>query len=320
LNHIRQKIVYFKLVDRLADCILICIAAYLGIISESLFHSQEIFPITYNSLSPKPFFLALPIFWFSISYIERDFLYRVNNVFTISKNIFIICVVSFLLIIAVNFLLKANLFFRSTILFFIFYSFILLLFKRIVIKIFLSSIRTEGMDYKNIMIIGYETKSKKLIKFLNDHKEYGLKIASIIDKNYKNISINSENGNFDDIHDLVKRLHIDDVFVCTEINNIPKFDTILNQFHSYGINIHIISDILIDKHIKEYNVSPVIEDFYGLPLITYNSVSVSYYELVLKNILERSFAFVIIILLFPVMVIATFLISLTQYLLKKELV
>ena len=95
-------------------------------------------------------------------------------------------------------------------------------------------------------------KKRIIIFFSNGAESRFYNFPEGIDKNYKNISINSENGNFDDIHDLVKRLHIDDVFVCTEINNIPKFDTILNLFHAYGINIHIISDILIDKHIKEY--------------------------------------------------------------------
>ena len=68
----------------------------------------------------------------------------------------------------------------TTLLFFIFYSYIFLLTKRIIIKLFLSTIRIEGMDSKNIMIVGYDKKSERIIDFLDKHKEYGMNVISMV--------------------------------------------------------------------------------------------------------------------------------------------
>ena len=77
-------------------------------------------------------------------------------------------------------MLSLVLFYRITLLFFIFYSYIFLITKRIIIKLFLSTIRIEGMDSKNIMIVGYDKRSERIIDFLDKHKEYGMNVISII--------------------------------------------------------------------------------------------------------------------------------------------
>ena len=41
------------------------------------------------------------------------------------------------------------------------------------------------MDYKNIMIIGSGNRANKLVKLLEDHKEYGMKVSCIVDSVFK---------------------------------------------------------------------------------------------------------------------------------------
>jgi len=219
---------------------------------------------------------------------------------------------SFLAIVAINFLLKTNLFYRSTIIFFINFTFILLLSKRILIKLFLEYIREEGMDYKNIMILGYKNRGKKIVNFLDKHKEYGMKISSIIDSDYKKINFTSTNGNFNDIVNFISNLSIDDVFICMDINNIPLSEDIFDLFYSYGINVHIMTDSVVDKYMKKYKANPILENFSGIPSFTYNIVQVSYYKLVLKNFFERVFALIIVMLSFPLILFSMLVIAFTS--------
>ena len=171
MNHIRQKIVFFKFVDKIVDIVAIILSFYLAIISESMYHSSLIMPLNNNSFNPAALIISICVFIILILYIERNFFYRLSRYTALVKNVSLICFLSFLLAVTINFLLKTDLFFRSTIIFFIFFTFALLLSKRILVKLFLESIRVEGMDYKNIMILGYGVRGKRLIGFLEKHKE-----------------------------------------------------------------------------------------------------------------------------------------------------
>ena len=312
MNHIRQKIVFYKIIDKILDALLIIVSFYLSIISESLYHNSVIVPLNNDSFNLFALIIPIFVFLFTISYIERHFFYRLSKYTILARNVFIICLISFLLIIAINFLLKMDLFYRSTIVFFICFSFLLLLTKRILIKGFLETIRIEGMDYKNIMIVGYGDRGKKLVEFLDKHKEYGMKVSCIIDSDYNNISMKCNKGDFDDIDELIRLLSIDDVFICIDTSQIPSSQNIFDLFYSYGINVHIMVDMAVDRYIKKYQANPIVENFYGIPSFTYNIVQVSYYKLVLKNILERLFAIVVIIIATPIMLLSIFIISITS--------
>ncbi len=312
MSHIRQKIIFFKFVDRFVDILCIIGSFYLSIIFESLYHADIIMPSNIQSFNPIALIISIFIFLVIIGYFERHFFYRLSKYKIIFKNVFLICMISFLFVISINFLLKTNLFFRSTIVFFICFSFAFLLFKRILVKLILETIRIEGMDYKNIMIVGYGDRARELINLLDNHKEYGMKISCIIDSNYKNINVDYKKGDFSDMKTFISTLSIDDAFICTDINNIPSSEYILDLFYSYGINIHIMADMAINKYINKYQASPIIENFYGIPSFTYNIVQVSYYKLVLKNIFERIFSVLVILITCPFILLCIFLISITS--------
>ena len=312
MNHIRQKIIFFKIIDKILDVFAVILSFYLAIIFESLYHNNTILPLNGESFNPTALIISIFIFLSIISYIERYFFYRLSRYTTLVKNIFIICLISFLFVITINFLLKSNLFYRSTIIFFICFSFLFLLTKRILVKLFLETIRIEGMDYKNIMIVGYGDRGKELVKFLDRHKEYGMKVLCIVDNDYKTISIKCKKGDFNDINNFITSLSIDDVFICTDTNQIPSSENIFDLFYSYGVNVHIMADMVVDKYIKKYQANPIVENFYGIPSFTYNIVQVSYYKLVFKNILERLFSIIVIVIAAPIMLLSIFIISITS--------
>ena len=56
-------------------------------------------------------------------------------------------------------------------------------------KHFLSSIRQEGFDPKNILIIGSYKRAERIIHEFKEHGEYGLRIRSILDPDTSRIGM-----------------------------------------------------------------------------------------------------------------------------------
>ena len=96
--------------------------------------------------------------------------YRRTPVWNIIKNTALISFIGVTTTITLDFLLKTDLFKRSTIIFFGNISFLLLLLKRGGMKYLLCSIRQEGFDPKNILIIGSHKRAERIINEFYEHK------------------------------------------------------------------------------------------------------------------------------------------------------
>ena len=148
MNIIQQKIQTFRITDRIIDLILLFVSVRLAIIAERVLHSKS-----WHALDPQSFhfsaLLIIYIIWLIlIQLFESDFTYRRTPVWNIIKTTAIISFIGVTTTITLDFLLKTELFNRSTIGFFGIISFLLLLLKRGSMKYFLSSIRQEGFDPK----------------------------------------------------------------------------------------------------------------------------------------------------------------------------
>ena len=155
MNIVQERIRTFQFSDRLIDLFLLFLSARGAIVIERLLHSKS-----WHALDPQSFhfntLIVIFIIWIILIQIfENDLVYRRTPVWDIIQNTALISFVGVTSTISLNFLLKASLFHPSTILFFGVISFILLLFKRGGMKYILSSIRQEGFDPKNILIIGF---------------------------------------------------------------------------------------------------------------------------------------------------------------------
>jgi len=308
MSHIRQKIKLFQYIDKIIDALLITISIYLSVAFESLYHNTAILPFSYTSYTIEGIIITLLVFMLIINFVEYSFFYRSNNYFSIFKNVFLINTLSILLIISIDFLFKASLFYRTSLIILYFATFTLLLVKRTFIKMYLAKIRREGMDYKNIMIIGYNKSSKQLVDYLESHKEYGMKIACILDSKPQIIKTHIKTGNFSDLYNYVRQMSIDDVFLCTKIDSKENLNNVFSFLKSFGVSIHVAINDNYDQYFLEENIKPVFENYFGVHSITYNSIAVSYYKLVIKNIFERIFSIIMLLILSPIISLSMLLV------------
>ena len=317
MNIIQQKIKIFKFTDRLIDMVLLFVSARIAIIIERVYHE-----LSWGGLSDKSFnFLAMPIIFVTwlilFNIIENKALYRQISYKKILLNVMIITFIGVTTTISMDFLLKSILFKRTTIVIIGVISFILLLLKRWVVKSYLSYIREEGLDTKNILIIGSKKRASYLVAEINNHKEYGFIIRKIIDPDSNRDGITmgefSVSGNFPEIYKVVMDLHIDEVFIAMPLDYIPNIQEYFEFLNSVGVNYHVMVNTRISNiDYKTLRLEPILEDYYGLPMVSFNSLNANLYSLYVKNIWEKILASVLIIFTMPLILLFGLLVKVSS--------
>jgi len=317
VNIIQQKIKIFKFTDRLIDMVLLFVSARIAIIIERVYHE-----LSWGGLSDESFnFQAMPIIFVTwlilINLFERKALYRQTSYEKIFFNVLIITFIGVTTTISIDFLLKSILFKRSTIVIIGVISFILLMSKRWIVKAYLSYIREEGFDTKNILIIGSKKRAIYLVNEITKHKEYGFIIRKIIDPESERdgfpIGEYMVSGNLSDIYKIVIELSIDEVFIAMPINKIANLHEYFEFFNSVGINYHVMVNTQItDINYEKLRLEPILEDYYGLPMVSFNALNTNLYSLYIKNTWEKIFAFSLIIFTTPIILLFAILIKLSS--------
>ena len=317
MNVIKQKIKIFKFTDKFIDMVLLLISARVSIIIQRLYHDMS-----WGGLSDESFnFLAMPIIFITwlilFNLIEKKALYRQTSYKKILLNIMLITFVGVTTTISIDFLLKTILFQRSTIVIIGIISFLVLLLKRWTVKAYLSYIREEGLDTKNILIIGSKKRASYLVDEINNHKEYGFIIRKIIDPDSDRegilISEFSVSGKFSDLYTFVMDLNIDEVFIAMPLDQISNIQECFEFFHSLGVNYHVMINTRISNiNYETLRLEPVLEDYYGLPMVSFNSLNANLYSLYIKNIWEKLFATLLIIFTTPIILLFGLLVRFTS--------
>ena len=305
---IQEKIKLLKFFDHLVDLIIVSISVYLAVLCEQLYHYQKWSGFRSDSFD----FLLLPVvllIWsLLIQFIEKNTLYRTDAYLTRMIKVFLITLIGFISIVTFDFLLKQQLFYRSTIVFFAIISFSLLSFKRFSLKFFLTYIRSMGLDNKNIMILGCNQYTLRLINEIERHVEYGLLIKSIVDVEKSNKKIDKYKViKEEEIYNDIFSVGIDEVFITLPIEQINQ--STIKLFDNLGINYHPILDI---SKFSIYNNSTIPKVFqqYSFPMLTFQKKTVKLYMLYIKNIWERFFSFILGIVLLPIVLFFSILIKL----------
>lgn len=316
MNIVQERIQTFRLTERLFDLLLLFLSARIAIVAERLIHSKS-----WHALDPQSFHFSTLIIIFIIWIIliqifENDLVYRRTPVWDIIQNTALISFVGVTSTISLNFLFKASLFHPSTILFFGVISFILLLFKRMGMKYILSSIRQEGFDPKNILIIGSHKRAERIIHELGEHKEYGLRIRGILDPDSSRIDNTvdgmSVTGDMSDFKQEIKTKEIDEVFFAIDLNTITNSHEIFNYLNIIGVSYHI----MINESVHTYSdqnlyLKPITTSYYGMPMLSFHSVSASHFKLYIKDGFEKTIALILLLFSFPVLLLFSILIKYT---------
>ena len=312
MNQIQQKINYLKFIDKMIDIAIVFSAIIVSIISENIYHNKYYLLYDSQSFSELAFPLVVLIVVIFILYFENHFIYRLTNYNTIFINVFKISLFSLISLTFIDFAFKSELFFRTTILFFFIYSFIFLLMKRFIYKIYLSKIRSQGKDVKNILIIGINKITKQFIQNIQNHRDFGFNIESVLYEGENKYSFDGlEVDNIENINNVLLNKSIDEIFII-DIKDRKLSVEIINKLENMGINYHLVLDSDKFKISNDSSIVPKIDQLYDMPTISFYSVNATYYKLVIKNFVERISAFIILLFSLPVLILSMIAVKLTS--------
>ncbi|MDP7027944.1 MAG: sugar transferase [Candidatus Marinimicrobia bacterium] len=317
MNIVQQKIQTFRITDRILDLLLLFLSARTAMVLERLYHGKSWDVLDSQSFHWAAMVLIFAIWLILIQIFEYEQIFRRTQFYTILKNVALISFIGVTTTVTIDFLLKADLFKRSTIFFFGFLSFFFLFIKRGVLKYFLSSIRQEGMDPKNITIIGSHKRAERLISLFTENKEYGIKIKSILDPNPLRVGAKVDGmqvtGDLSGFMAEIKDKKIDEVFFATDLNHIDNIHDIFEYLDRVGVSYHMMINESVQSYSDKYlDIEPRSASYYGIPMLSFDAVSANHLKIYTKIWLEKFIAFIMLILTLPILLLFAILIKSTS--------
>ncbi len=184
---------------------------------------------------------------------------------------------------------------------------------RFTLRQFLRFLRSRGHNYREILIIGRNDRTAKLVKKIEESPELGFRVLGFIDApNGENDFSFSHNykllGGLDELERVLRDQVIDEVFVFLPIKSFySEIDKILRTCEHVGVEIKIPTD-LFSLRLAKSTVS-----FYGDVSVIdlYTSPKMSW-QLIAKRLIDTIVSAVLLILLFPLFVVVSFLIKRTS--------
>jgi exopolysaccharide biosynthesis polyprenyl glycosylphosphotransferase len=304
----------FRILSRIFDFFLIVLSVSLAVQSERIYHQKEIDLFDFRSFHPYLIPAVILIWEFLFKRFEKGFLFRRHSYFLFLKSTFLISITGFLILISISFLTKQFLFHRLTIIFFAVISFVLLLAKRWSLKYYLERIRKKGRNTRYIVIIGSKQRAKQLVEEFNHNREYGYIVQSVLDPEAGRIG--KEIGNFkvksfSEFDEIISSNPVDEVFFAMPPGNIPNFYDKVNLLNMIGINFHVMVNLdLFTNRVRHLRIEPFIDDWYGLPVISFHPTDKKLARLLIKTYVETILSFILLVIFSPLLLVISIWIKL----------
>ncbi|MCS7204789.1 MAG: undecaprenyl-phosphate glucose phosphotransferase [Leptospiraceae bacterium] len=169
----------------------------------------------------------------------------------------------------------------------------------------------KGKYTKNLLIIGTQKETRKIIDYIKKYKLFGLNLVGIL-KETKDKPIHPHLskyilGTIDDIHNILNQYHIHTVIIILR-NNPKEIHKLIKICDSEGIECRIVPSVmdLISHKVR-------IEDMDGLPVLVLRDIPLNNaYHRFMKRAFDIVFSLFVLILTFPLMILIAILVKLSS--------
>ena len=304
---LKEQANLFRILSRVFDFVLIVLSVAIAVQGERLYHQKGIDLFDFRSFHPYLVPAVILIWEFLFKRFEKEYLFRRNSYFSFLKSNFLISIIGFLVLISISFLAKQFLFHRLTIIFFAVVSFVLLLAKRWGLKYYLERIRKKGRNTRYIVIVGSKKRARQLIEEFNHNREYGYIVQSVLDPEPERIGKVIEGlkvKSFSEFDEIISSNPVDEVFFSMPPSGIPDFFEKINLLNMIGINFHVMINLdVFTNKVRNLNIEPFVDDWYGLPVISFHPTDKKLVRLLMKTYIESIISFILLVLFSPLFLV-----------------
>jgi len=289
----------------------------LGITSVAFFcafYIRENFPSQFLkglvlSIDYHTVFLLVIIVWYLVSGIfDLHKHYGRNITKQIFYDLFRALLITIILLITCLFIFKIEKFRRLLMGIFFLLDLLLLLLSRWIAFQIISSRKKDPYHIRNLLIIGSKKTAKEVVNLISHNA--GWKIVGCLetDKKYigREVGPNVKViGTLGDMGKIFMEQAIDEVIIAMPLNSIKNSEHYLSLIRAFGITTRIIPSWYIRKFLsaKPYRYVMEIEQFFAEPAFILTSNIMKRDALVIKNIIDITGAFILLVVTSPLFLI-----------------
>jgi Undecaprenyl-phosphate glucose phosphotransferase len=216
-----------------------------------------------------------------------------------------------ILIALVYLLLEKNVpFSRAVFLCFWFFAVVFTLIERSFLRFLLRDLRRKGHNLRYLLIIGIGKVAADLVIRLRNRRELGIQIVGCL-----SVSGNRDEGPHDvpvigkyqDVHEVIKRLPVDQVIIALPLNENHLLPTVIEQLGDSTVDVKIVPDV----H-QFISLTGSIEEFEGLPVIGLQVSPIVGISLILKRVFDMVVSAILLVILSPLMLLIAILVKISS--------
>ncbi|OGP88476.1 MAG: undecaprenyl-phosphate glucose phosphotransferase [Deltaproteobacteria bacterium RBG_16_48_10] len=241
-------------------------------------------------------------------------LYRTKRLSSLPGEIFDLIkamTIAILIFVFLTYFFKEYRYSRLTILYFWFLSILFIGLSRSYARGFLKSLRKKGFNLRYVLILGEEDLGQKLIQSFHGHPELGLKAIGFLSDSREKVGQIIEGvqvlGTHEDLHQVLKKGGIDQVFIALPFHHHGKIKDILASLKNELVNIKVVSDLY-----DFVTLRGGVEELDGLPIINIQDTPLQGWGKIAKRMLDMILSVGGLLILSPLMGLIAGFIRLTS--------
>ncbi|WP_317048807.1 undecaprenyl-phosphate glucose phosphotransferase [Flavobacterium nitrogenifigens] len=163
---------------------------------------------------------------------------------------------------------------------------------------FLKYVRSEGYNFRNVVIVGANDKGERIRKILAKNLTYGYRFLGFFDEK-ENISVTTPDrvlGGFDDVQNYLAKVDVDEMYIALHIDNVNVINRLIDICEHHMVRIKFIPDFQLYTKSSRVEIS-----FYeNTPVLTSRREPLEYaVNRLLKKAFDICFSALVIMGLFP---------------------
>ena len=192
-------------------------------------------------------------------------------------------------------------------------SAIFLLAEKILVRVLARYVRSKGLNYRTILIVGTGRRATDIAEMLEDHKYWGYKILGFVSDGHRLSNGWARYRVFGAVPDLKRILEsreihpIDEIVFAVTRKKLDEMKQIFIMCEELGIRTRVAMNIFQNRVARVE-----LEELEGIPFLTFTTTPSNETQLALKRLLDLSVSLLLLALAFPIILVAAIAIRLTS--------
>jgi len=172
-------------------------------------------------------------------------------------------------------------------------------------------IRQRGERAQRILVVGEEELGERLVRAFVSHPELGFEVVGLLAESADAAGRSVEGfpvlGTYDDVHQVVKRYEVDQVYTAIPLRAYHLLDHILSQLGEELVDVKVVPDFL-----KYVRLDGGVDAFEGMAVVNLSETPLVGWNRVLKRAFDIAFSLAALIVLSPIIGAVALLVKITS--------